>query len=85
MLGDSITPEMLASGEFAFILNCNLRGESLWYQSLDNELTPDGHPTLSPSHGTVYALGTLNCNGTVSGDVSGYSNTDKSVRTPHEF
>lgn len=85
MQGDSITPEMLASGEFAFILNCNLRGESPWYQSLDNELTPDGHPTLSPSHGTVYALGTLNCNGTASGDVSGYSNTDKSVRTPHEF
>lgn len=83
--GDSISLEMVKSGQVAYLLRLNAVEESTWGQNLDNGQTADAHPYPFASHAIVYSVGTLNCDGTPSADVSGYSNTNSSVQTPHNY
>lgn len=78
--GTLITMEELESGAAAYKMNNN-GNNNIWYQTLGE----DKHPVPFNTHGTVYAVGNLNCDGTPMGDVSGYSNKDESIRTPHDF
>ena len=81
--GDPISdnPLDLESGSVAYIMNGKQSENVIWYQNL---LT-DKYPVPFASHGVVYAVGELNCDGTSkSGDTS-FSNTNESKRDPHQF
>lgn len=44
-----------AGGEVAYLLNGKASdGTQAWYQNIDNGETPDSHPVLDNTHGTVY-------------------------------
>ncbi|MBQ8046421.1 MAG: hypothetical protein IJ196_00645 [Prevotella sp.] len=77
--------EAVASGALAYMLNGNKATDAVWFQNLDNGQSVDAHPVPFNSHGVVYAVGTLNCDGTPAGDANNFSNTDASVPTPHQF
>ena len=83
--GKQLTEDMLASGELAFALNGNKSANVSWYQNLDNGETPDATPVFDSTHGIVYAVGTILCNGTLSEDISGYSNTNQTKQSDHEY
>ncbi|MBO7141193.1 MAG: dockerin type I repeat-containing protein [Prevotella sp.] len=81
--GDLISdnPLDLESGSVAYTMNGNLSENVIWYQNLGT----DAFPVPFASHGVVYAVGELNCDGTSkSGDTS-FSNTNESKRDPHQF
>lgn len=77
--------DIVATGALAYMLNNNSTASCTWFQNLDNGQTVDKFPVPFKSHGTVYAVGTLNCDGTAGDNVTGYSNTDASIPTPHTF
>lgn len=81
----TITEEMLAgmeTGEFCFkVLNQTLTEDIAWYQAIGT----DAHPFPIASHGTVYAVGDLNCDGTSKSGETTYSNSNSSNRDPHQF
>lgn len=85
--GDSISAEMVANGALAFALNSyKSEGETVqWWQNIDNGETPDASPVFDSTHGIVYAIGTLHCDGTPSDDVSGYSNTNQMTQDDHDY
>ena len=62
----------LASGKLAYMLNGNADA-GVWHQNLEGD-AKDAQPTFDPTHGAVYANGSLNCDGTPKADVT-YSNT----------
>ena len=78
--GTLIGMDDLKSGAAAYIMNNN-GNNNIWYQTLGEDMQPVPFST----HGTVYVVGSLNCDGTPKGDVSGYSNEDMSVRDPHAY
>ncbi len=72
----------LATGEFCYkVLNKTLSENVAWYQ----EVNVDEHPYPIASHGTVYAVGELNCDGTSKSGSAVYSNDNTSKRDPHNF
>lgn len=73
----------VATGALAYLMNGNTSSDPIWFQNLDNGKTVDNYPVSFSTHGTVYAVGTLNCDGTPAGDSNSFSNTDASVPTPH--
>ncbi len=78
------TEEQIGSGELTYLLN-NMRSDTVaWYQNLDNGSEVDEHPVPFSTHGVIYAVGTLHCDGSPYDDVS-YSNTNKSVTEPHDY
>lgn len=79
-----ITEEQIGSGELAYYLN-SLRSDTVsWYQNIDNGGEVDAYPVPFNTHGVVYAVGTLHCDGTPAGG-EGYSNTNNSVTEPHDY
>ncbi len=71
----------LSSGAIAYQLNGSQSENVLWFQTLGEDL----HPVPFASHGVVYAVGDLNCDGSSkSGDIT-FSNTNESNRDPHQF
>lgn len=49
------TPEEFASGEITYLLNKGVtNGSQIWYQNIDNGLTPDDYPKFTG--GTVYKI-----------------------------
>jgi len=79
--GTAASAEQFASGELCYAMNEKLTSGQAWFQSLGE----DNFPVLDPSHKTVYANGTLHCDGTP--DAIEYSNTysDSPVIPPHTF
>ncbi len=76
--------EQIGSGELAYLLN-NMRSDTVsWYQNLDNGHDFDEHPLPFSTHGVVYAVGTLHCDGSPYDDVN-YSNTNQSTMEPHDY
>ena len=72
----------LATGEFCYkVLDKTLTTNISWYQTIGT----DAHPYPFMSHGTVYAVGDLNCDGSSKSGVTNYSNTNSSTRDPHTF
>ena len=72
------------SGALAWMLNGN-SPDGPFRQNLDNGQAADDHPVLSPRHGTVYASGTLRCDGSPATPAAVYSNTDSATYLPHSF
>ena len=79
--GTAASPEMFASGEVCYYLNGKKTEGQTWFQNIGE----DAYPTLDATHKTVFANGTLKCNGTP--DAVEYSNTfsDSPVAPPHTF
>lgn len=78
--GTPVSVEELESGAAAYAMNNN-GNNNIWYQTLGE----DSQPVPFNTHGTVYVIGNLNCDGSPMGEVKGYSNEDESIRTPHDF
>ncbi len=71
----------LSSGAVTYQINGNQSESVVWYQTLGEDL----HPVPFASHGVVYAVGDLNCDGSSkSGDIT-FSNVNESNRDPHQF
>ncbi len=81
--GDAISdnPLDLESGSVAYTMNGNQSENVIWYQNL----ATDAFPVPFASHGVVYAVGELNCDGTSKGGETTFSNTNSSNRDPHQF
>lgn len=81
--GDAIsdTPLDLESGTVAYDLNGKQSETVIWYQTLG----VDKYPVPFASHGVVYAVGELNCDGTPKGGEAIFSNSNESNRDPHQF
>ena len=79
--GTEATPEQFAGGEVCYYLNGKLTEGQAWFQTIGE----DSYPTLDASHKTVYANGTLRCDGAPA--AVEYSNTysDSPVAPPHTF
>lgn len=72
----------IATGEFCYkVLNKTLTENIQWYQTIGT----DEHPYPASSHGIVYAVGDLNCDGSSKTGVTSYSNSNTSNRDPHQF
>ena len=79
--GTEATPDQFAGGEVCYNLNGRQTEGQAWFQTIGE----DSYPTLDATHKTVYANGTLRCDGAPA-DVE-YSNTysDSPVAPPHTF
>ena len=71
----------LSSGAVCYQLNGNQSEDVVWYQ----DLSMDTHPVPFVSHGVVYAVGDLYCDGSSKGGDMIFSNENQSNRDPHEF
>lgn len=76
--------EMTYTGELAYLLNGSSADSPLWFQNIDNDKDLDEYPVTDATHGTVYAVGTVDCGGKpVSSE--GFSNFDNTKQLPHNF
>ena len=71
----------LSSGIVAYQINGNQSNNVVWFQTLGEDL----HPVPFPSHGVVYAVGDLYCDGSSKGGDLTFSNNNESNRDPHQF
>ena len=71
----------LSSGAVCYQINGNQSDDVTWFQRLNEDL----HPVPFSSHGIVYAVGDLNCDGSSKGGDLSFSNTNASNRDPHKF
>ena len=71
----------LGSGAVCYQINGNQSEDVVWYQ----QLGVDFHPVPFVSHGVVYAVGDLYCDGSSKGGDLSFSNTNESNRDPHQF
>ena len=69
------------SGSIAYILNGSQSENVIWYQTLGEDM----FPVPFASHGIVYAVGDLYCDGTSKGGDLVFSNSNESNRDPHAF
>lgn len=71
----------LSCGAIAYQMNGNQSENVIWYQTLGVDM----HPVPFSSHGVVYAVGDLNCDGSSKGGDATFSNVNESNRDPHQF
>ena len=71
----------LSCGAVAYQMNGNQSEDVIWYQTLGTDM----HPVPFSSHGVVYAVGDLNCDGSSKGGDATFSNVNESNRDPHKF
>ena len=71
----------LSSGTICYQLNGSQSDDVVWFQRLGEDM----HPVPFKSHGVVYAVGDLFCDGTSKGGDLTFSNTNESNRDPHAF
>ena len=71
----------LSTGSVCYLLNGNKSDNVTWYQKLGE----DTHPVPFASHGVVYAVGDLYCDGSSKGGDLTFSNSNESNRDPHAF
>ena len=81
--GEAISdnPLDLESGMVAYKMNGQQSENVIWYQTLGT----DRFPVPFASHGVVYAVGDLNCDGSSKGGETTFSNSNESNRDPHQF
>ena len=77
----SDNPLDLESGMVAYKMNGQQSENVIWYQTLGT----DRFPVPFASHGVVYAVGDLNCDGSSKGGETTFSNSNVSNRDPHQF
>lgn len=74
------TDAQAASGELCFLLNGSQSATPVWFQTIGTDDMPSPLGT-----GIVYAIGSLNCDGTPKGDIT-YSNTEgEAQRDEHQW
>ena len=71
----------LSCGAVTYQINGNKSEDVVWFQRIGE----DAHPVPFASHGVVYAVGALNCDGTSKSGDATYSNVNESNRDPHTF
>lgn len=71
---------MLSTGELTYIVNGKSSDAPVWYQNIGEDFSP----VPWNDHGVVYAVGTLNCDGTSAGGSLTYSNENQSEIPPHD-
>ena len=71
----------LASGELCYTMNSEL-ADATWFQNLAPTANPDARPVPFSSHGQVYIVGEMGCDGLPVGSVY-YSNSSTSTIPPH--
>ncbi len=71
----------LSCGAVAYQMNGSQSTDVTWYQTLGTDM----HPVPFSSHGIVYAVGDLNCDGSPKGGDAIFSNVNESNRDPHAF
>ena len=71
----------LSSGVVCYQINGNQSDDVKWFQTLGVDM----HPVPFMSHGVVYAVGDLYCDGTSKGGDLTFSNTNESNRDAHQF
>ena len=71
----------LSCGAIAYQMNGNQSENVIWYQTLNVDM----HPVPFSTHGIVYAVGDLNCDGSSKGGDATFSNVNESNRDPHQF
>ena len=71
----------LSCGAVAYQMNGNQSDDVIWYQTLGTDM----HPVPFSTHGVVYAVGDLNCDGSSKGGDATFSNVNESNRDPHQF
>lgn len=76
----NMTADMLSTGELTYIVNGNSSNAPIWYQNIDEDFSP----VPWNDHKVVYAVGTLNCDGSSAGGELSYSNENQSVIPPHD-
>jgi hypothetical protein len=69
------------SGAVCYTINGSKSENTVWFQRLGE----DSHPVPFASHGVVYAVGDLNCDGSSKGGDLTFSNSNESNRDPHQF
>ena len=77
----TLISEITAEKIIISIRNGNQSQEVVWYQTLNVDM----HPVPFSSHGIVYAVGDLNCDGSSKGGDATFSNVNESNRDPHKF
>lgn len=78
-----VTEDEIASGSLCYKLN-GMRSDTVgWYQNIDLG-TIDEMPLPFSDHNVVYAVGTVNCDGSPA-ESEGFSNTNNSVQLPHNY
>lgn len=77
----SDNPDDLEWGQVAYDINGKQSDNVIWYQTLG----VDKFPVPFASHGVVYAVGDLFCDGTSKGGETTFSNSNESNRDPHQF
>ncbi|MBQ9668468.1 MAG: hypothetical protein IJV45_07000 [Prevotella sp.] len=68
-------------GSVCYQINGNQSDDVVWFQTVGVDM----HPVPFSSHGVVYAVGDLYCDGTSKGGDLTFSNSNESNRDPHEF
>lgn len=72
----------MATGEFCYrVLNQTLTEDVAWFQTIGT----DEMPVPFASHGVVYVVGDMNCDGSSKGGETTYSNNPSGNRDPHTF
>ena len=81
--GETISdnPDDLLGGSVAYKMNGNQSENVIWYQTLGE----DEYPVPFASHGIVYAVGELYCDGTSKSGETTFSNEKSSKRDDHNF
>lgn len=72
---------MAATGELCYKLNGQTSENPVWFQTLGS----DGSPVLDSTHGTVYAAGYFNCDGTSKGNITYNNESGESQRDDHQY
>ncbi|MGN0233673.1 MAG: T9SS type A sorting domain-containing protein [Bacteroidaceae bacterium] len=72
--------DMLSTGELCYIVNGRSSENPVWYQNIDEDFSP----VPWDDHKVVYAVGTLNCDGSSAGGSLTYSNENQSEIPPHD-
>lgn len=82
--GKAFTMDDLESGALTCMMNAAL-DSVLWRQNIDNGQQRDDYPTTDPSHGIVYVVAKMNCDGSYDSEDATYSNTNSSTLPPHQY
>ncbi|MBO4589460.1 MAG: hypothetical protein J5698_00610 [Bacteroidaceae bacterium] len=77
---EEFTDAWMTNGALTYKLNGE-QYEIGWYQTIGT----DAQPTTDPSHGQVYAIGELYCDGTPKGSVTYSNSSEGSIRDEHEY
>lgn len=75
---------VVPGGAADYIISLYQNGGATWFQNLDNGAAADAQPVFDYTHGRVYTVGQIHCNGDLYEGIT-FSNTDGTVKDSHDF